>query len=101
MARSLVRLPRDLDIYDEFEVYRNGVRQRQDIDFELEDRSLVFPGSLRKERISGWRWFMGAWGVGTYGQHDSIDVLYEVDGEVRLAHALAITRTDDDPTDAD
>lgn len=99
MACSLVRLPRDLDIYGEFEVYRNGVRQRQDIDFEIEDRSLVFSESLRKERISGWRWFMGVWGVGTYRQDDNIDVLYEVEGEVRLAHALAITRTDDDPTD--
>ena len=99
MARSLVTLPRDLDIYDEFEVYRNGVRQRQDVDFELEGRSLVFSESLRTERLSGWRWFMGAWGVGTYQQHDSIDVVYEVAGEVRLARELAITRADDDPTD--
>ena len=30
-----------------------------------------------KDKISGWRWFLGAWGVGTYRKHDSVDVRYE------------------------
>ena len=37
----------------------------------------VFERELRKDRISGWRWFLGAWGVGTYRQDDSVDVRYE------------------------
>ena len=36
---------------------------------------------LRKDKISGWRWFLGAWGVGTYRQHDSVDVRYESAGQ--------------------
>lgn len=90
MGRSVVRLPRDVDVYDDFEVYVNGVPQRADLDFEVEGRTLVFQRQLRKDRISGWRWFLGAWGVGTYRQDDTVDVRYEVDGEARVAHALAI-----------
>jgi hypothetical protein len=98
MARSIVRLPRDVDLYGEFEVYINGVRQHQDLDFQVEGNALIFDRHLSKDHISGWRWFLGAWGVGTYGQDDTVDVRYEVDGEVRLAHELAITAADDEPS---
>jgi hypothetical protein len=98
MARSIVRLPRDLDIYDDFEVYVNGVPQREDLDFQIEGRALVFGRRLIKDNISGSRWFLGAWGVGTYRQDDTIDLRYAVDGEVRIAHALAIVNSDDDST---
>ena len=98
MARSLVRLPRDLDVYDEFEVYLNGVPQRPDLDYELDGRALLFDRPLRQDRISGRRWLLGAWGVGTYRQDDTIDIRYEVDGQTRLAHALTIINPDDDPT---
>jgi hypothetical protein len=57
----------------------------------------VFDRPLRKDRISGWRWFLGAWGVGTYRQDDTVDVRYEANGEPRLAHALTITTAHDDP----
>jgi hypothetical protein len=60
----------------------------------MEGRSLVFGRSLSKDRVSGWRWFLGAWGVGTYRQDDAVDVRYELDGEVRLAHALPILTRD-------
>jgi hypothetical protein len=97
MARSLVKLP--VDVADDFEVYVNGVLQQPEVDFSLEGHQLVFDRILRKERISGWRWFLGAWGVGTYGQDDTVDVRYEApEGEVRLAHGLAITIADDDPS---
>jgi hypothetical protein len=96
MARSVVKLPRDLDVYDDFDVFISGVPQHQGSDFEVEGHTLVFDRTLRKDRISGWRWFLGAWGVGTYGQDDTIDVRYEVNGETRLAHDLPITRVDED-----
>jgi hypothetical protein len=78
------------DVGDAYEVFRNGVPQRPGADFERSGRSLVFEGSLRKDKVSGWRWFLGAWGVGTYRQDDTIDVRYEVDGQTRLAHRLEI-----------
>jgi hypothetical protein len=56
----------------------------------------VFERALRKDRISGWRWVLGAWGVGTYRQDDTVDVRYEADGEVRVARGLAITVSDED-----
>ena len=36
-------------------------------------------------------WLLGAWGVGTYRQNDSVDVRYEAaDGSPRVAEALEI-----------
>ncbi len=72
-----------------FEVYVNGVRQRRGTDYAVRDGKLVFGRELRKEgRLGFWRWFAGAWGVGTYRQNDSVDVRYEVDGRPMLAEAL-------------
>ena len=46
---------------------------------------------LRKDKVSGWRWFLGAWGVGTYRQDDSVDVRYErADGSPAVAEGLEI-----------
>ncbi len=51
----------------------------------------MFEQDLRKDKISGWRWLLGAWGVGTYRQNDSVDVRYEApDGSPRVAEALEI-----------
>jgi hypothetical protein len=87
--RSVVRLPPE--IRSPFEVYLNGVRQETGRDYRVEDGALVFEQELRKDRISGWRWFLGAWGVGTYRQNDSVDVRYEApDGSPRVAEGLEI-----------
>jgi hypothetical protein len=89
MASSRVRLPRE--VRDPFEVYVNGVRQRLGDDYEVREGALLFPRELRKDRISGWRWLLGAWGVGTYRQDDSVDVRYEAaDGSPRVAEGLEI-----------
>lgn len=93
MAVSVVPLP--ADVGDDFEVYLNGVLQRAGVDFEVQGRTLVFEQSLRKDQISGWRWLLGAWGVGTYRQDDQVDVRYETDGQPRVAHALPIKNEDD------
>jgi len=91
MAESIVHLPPE--IQPPFEVYLNGVRQEPGRDYRVEDRTLVFDRELRKDKISGWRWFLGAWGVGTYRQNDSIDVRYDApDGSPRLAEGLAIAQ---------
>ena len=50
---------------------------------------------LRKDKISGWRWLLGAWGVGTYRQNDSVDVRYEAaDGSPRVAEGSRSSRVD-------
>ena len=89
MARSKVRLPRE--VRDQYEVFLNGVPQRLGTDYTVREGSLVFDRELRKDKISGWRWLLGAWGVGTYRQNDSVDVRYEAaDGSPRVAEALEI-----------
>ena len=91
--RSIVRLPPD--VRSPFEVYINGVRQEPGVDYAVESGALVFGRELRKDKISGWRWFLGAWGVGTYRQHDSVDVRYTAaDGSPRLAEGLDIEPSD-------
>ncbi|MGD1058019.1 MAG: hypothetical protein ABR992_11475 [Solirubrobacteraceae bacterium] len=87
--KSKIKLPRD--IRGSYEVYLNGVPQRLGADYVVRDGSLVFERELRKDKISGWRWLLGAWGVGTYRQNDSVDVRYEApDGSPRVAEGLEI-----------
>jgi hypothetical protein len=89
MARSAVTLP--ADIRGAYEVYLNGVRQEPGIDYAVNGRRLIWDRELRKDKVSGWRWFLGAWGVGTYRQNDSVDVRYDApDGSPRVAEALEI-----------
>ena len=74
-----------------FQVYLNGVPQREGSDYTVESDTLVFAKELRKDRIAKWRWFLGAWGVGTYRQDDSVDVRYErADGTPAVAEKLDI-----------
>jgi hypothetical protein len=89
MQQSTVRLPRE--VRDPYDVYVNGVRQQLGVDYQVRAGALVFERELRKDRISGWRWLLGAWGVGTYRQNDSVDVRYEApDGSPRVAEGLEI-----------
>ena len=56
------------------------------------DGALVFSRALRKDKISGRRWLLGAWGVGTYRQDDSIDVSWtKPDGQPAVAQRLAVS----------
>ena len=89
MPRSRVPLP--ADVREPFEVYLNGVPQELGRDYAIEAGALVFDRELRKDVISKKRWFLGAWGVGTYRQNDSVDVRYRsADGSPRLAEGLEI-----------
>lgn len=85
---SIVRLP--AAVRGPFEVYVNGVRQELGVDYEVHDGSLHFRRRLATDRVSGWRWLVGAFGVGTYRQDDSVDVRYEHDGRPMLAEHLPI-----------
>jgi hypothetical protein len=89
VARSVVRLPSE--VRSPFDVYVNGVPQTLGDDYSVREGALVFERELRKDRVSGWRWFLGAWGIGTYRQDDSVDVRYRrADGTVGVAEGLDI-----------
>jgi hypothetical protein len=88
---SIVPLPPD--VRAPFEVYVNGVRQQDGVDYLVADRKLVFERELKKEgKLGFWRWFAGAWGVGTYRQNDSVDVSFERGGRPALVEGLDIER---------
>jgi hypothetical protein len=91
MAESRVRLP--AGVREPYSVYVNGVRQQLGRDFRIESGRIVFSRELVKEgRLGFWRWFLGAWGIGTYGRNDQVDVAWEIDGRPQVAHALDIER---------
>jgi hypothetical protein len=78
-------------------VYVNGVHQRPGVDFHVRGRRLVFERELRKEgRLGLWRWFLGAWGIGTYRQNDSVDLRYEIGGRPQVAEGLDIEQPTSD-----
>ncbi|MEY2516553.1 MAG: hypothetical protein QOJ89_3911 [bacterium] len=67
------------------------MRQQPGTDYDVVDRALVFDRELKKEgRLGFWRWFMGAFGVGTYRQNDSVDVSYDRNGHPALVEGLDI-----------
>jgi hypothetical protein len=82
-------------VREPFEVYLNGVHQAPGEDYRVQRGALVFDRVLRKDRVSGWRWFLGAWGVGTYRQDDSVDVRWSVDGRPRIAEGLEIAESEE------
>jgi hypothetical protein len=85
---SFVRLPPD--VRTPFEVYVNGVLQHLGTDYEVRDGTLRFNRRLAKDKISKRRWLVGAFGVGTYRQDDSVDVRYQVGARSMLAEGLEI-----------
>ncbi len=85
------RVPLPEGVREPFTVYLNGVRQELGTDYRIADRKLVFNKELVKEtRLGFWRWFLGAWGIGTYRRNDQVDVAWDADGRPRVAHALDI-----------
>lgn len=87
--QSIVKLPSS--VRAPFDVYVNGVHQQPGVDYDVDDGRLVFGRELKKEgKLGFWRWFLGAWGVGTYRQNDSVDVRYEHDGRPVLLEGLDI-----------
>jgi len=89
-SRSRVELP--AQVTGPFEVYVNGVRQEQGVDYELEGRSLVFARELAHEgRLGFWRWTSLFFGIaGTYRKNDSVDIVYEADGRRIVRTGLPI-----------
>jgi hypothetical protein len=75
-------------------VYVNGVQQAEGADYVVERGALVFDRPLAKEgKLGFWKWFWGAFGIGSYGRNDQVDVAWDLDGHPQVAHALDIERT--------
>ena len=100
---SRVTLPKGVG--SSFEVYVNGVRQQQGVDFVRERDELAFNRRLAQEgKLGFWRWtslFLGI--AGTYRQNDSVDVVYETGGRRVVATSLPIIpdETGEEPVDPD
>ena len=88
MAESRVPLP--AGVREPFTVYVNGVRQELGRDYRVADGSSCSRVAGQGGRLGFWRWFLGAWGIGTYRRNDQVDVAWDVDGSPRVAHALDI-----------
>jgi hypothetical protein len=88
--RTRVRLP--ADVTRPFDVYLNGVPQREGEDFRVEGRTLVFEKELKTEgKLSAWRWLSMWVGIaGTYRQNDSVDVVYQRNGKRTVASKLPL-----------
>jgi hypothetical protein len=75
-----------------FEVFLNGVQQREGSDYRVEGRTLIFERPLAREgRLGFWRWtsiFLGL--AGTYRQNDSVDVVYHAGGRRSVTSGLPI-----------
>jgi hypothetical protein len=86
--RTRVELPPD--VVGDFEVYVNGVRQREGVDFRHEPGELIFDRPLAKEgRLGPMRWLSMFLGVaGTYRKNETVDVVYDVGGRRTVATGL-------------
>jgi hypothetical protein len=84
---TFVRLPGD--VQRPFQVFLNGVEQREGIDFVVRDGTLVFERTLAKEELGVGRWTSMVLGIaGSYGKNDSVDVVYERNGRPAVASKL-------------
>ena len=91
MDRWRVELPRH--VRPPFAVFVNGVPQEEGVDYDVAAGSgaLLFRRELAQEgKLGFWRWFLGAWGIGTYRRNDVVDVRYTRDGRTLVAHELPI-----------
>lgn len=87
MADTRIALPQN--VKTPVGVFLNGVELTEGVDYVVAGRELVIHRELVKEGSLGfWRWFLGAWGVGTYRRNDIVDVRHESGGRTTVAHDL-------------
>ena len=82
-----VRLPTDVE--RPFQVFLNGVEQREGADFVVREGHLVFEKRLEREKVGLGRWTSMVLGIaGSYGRDDSVDVVYARGGRPTVAAKL-------------
>ena len=86
------RVPLPADVTRPFDVFVNGVPQREGVDYTVRSGYLCFERPMKEEgRLGLIRWtaiFLGI--AGSYGQNDSVDITYEVDGKKVVAAKLPL-----------
>jgi hypothetical protein len=93
--RRRTRVPLPGDVQRPFEVYVNGIQQHEGVDFVVRDGALVFDRELVREKVGARRWTSMVLGIaGSYGKNDSVDVLYRVGDESRVAAGLPLEPLD-------
>jgi hypothetical protein len=91
---TFVRLPPD--VQRPFQVFLNGVEQREGVDFVVRDGTLVFERELAREKVGLGRWTSMVLGIaGSYGKDDAVDVVYERDGRPAVAAKLRLEQMPD------
>ena len=88
MNGSRVTLPPD--IQRPFQVFVNGIEQREGRDFEVQGGSLVFANELVEPRRDTMKTYARLMFWGRYKTEHSVDVAYAVNGTQRVASKLAI-----------
>jgi hypothetical protein len=76
----------------EYQVYVNGVQQRQDVDYRRVGRTLLFEREIAGEgQLGFWRWLSLFLGVaGTYRRNDTVDIVYQGPNGRAVASVQAI-----------
>lgn len=93
-TRTSVQLP--ADVRRPFDVFVNGVLQREGTDYVVRDGTLVFERPMKEEgKLGLMRWASITLGIaGSYRQNDSVDVAYERDGRKVVAAKLPVEPLD-------
>jgi len=88
--QTRVRLP--ADVVRPFEVFVNGVLQREGADYIVRDANLLFERPMKEEgRLGLIRWASITLGIaGSYKQNDSVDIAYERNGQKVVAAKLPL-----------
>lgn len=88
---SVWRVPLPRGAEPPYDVFVNGVPQREGRDYRVEAGELLFARPLEKERIGAGRWAAMFFGLfGSYGKNDSVDVQYSLGGRRTVATGLEI-----------
>lgn len=74
------------------EVYINGVRQKEGIDYHVTGEHIVFSEPIVKEGKLGFaRWVAMLIGLfGSYGKNEAVDLHYKLDGGTKVATDVAV-----------
>ncbi len=88
--QTRARLPPD--VVRPFEVFVNGVLQREGPDYVVRDGNLLFERPMKEEGKLGLiRWASITLGIaGSYRQNDSVDIAYERGGQKVVAAKLPL-----------
>lgn len=89
---ALARVPLPEGAETVLEVYVNSITQQEGTQYRRDGDALLFAAPIRREEKLGWfRWTVLFIGIaGSYGQNDSVDVLFTCKGKRILASALNI-----------